>query len=86
MSLVFEPSKCKTSPICSGSSKVVKFALSDHDIGTIVHSPERLLGSRITYPGKQSDTFSYIHDGIKIVLDNISNSLIRDKYKVKVYS
>ncbi len=86
MNLVIEPSKCKTLFICSGSSKVVKFALSDHDIGSIEHSQERFLGSQITYSGKQSDTFSYIHSGIKTVLDNISHFLIRDEYKVKVYS
>ncbi len=67
MNLVLEPSKYKTLYICSGSSKVVKFALSDHDIGSIEHSPEKSLGSQITYSRKQSDTFSYIHDGIKSV-------------------
>ncbi len=86
MNLVLEPSKCKTLSICSESSKMVKFALSNHDIGSIEHSPEEFLGSQITYSAKQSDTISYIHDGIKTVLDNISNSLNRDEYKVKVYS
>ncbi len=63
-----------------------KLSLSDHNIVFIEYSQNILLGFQITYLRKQNDTFSYIYDGIKTVLNNISKSLIRDEYKVKVYS
>ena len=60
--------------------------LSDQVIDSIHNSPEKFLGSQISFSGKQSEVFSYIHDGISKVLDNIDQSVIRDEYKVKVYS
>ena len=86
MNLNLEPAKCKSLSISSGSSKIVNFKLSDLNIDSIVNSPEKFLGSQITFSGKQNDIFSYIYDGITQSLDNIDNSLIRGEYKLKVYS
>ena len=86
MNLILEPTKCKSLSICAGYSKTIKFKLSDQIIESIYDNPEKFLGAQITFSGKQSDIFTYIFDGIKATLDNIDASLIRDEYKVKVYS
>ena len=86
MNLCLEPTKCKSLSICSGSSKLVKFKLSDSEIDSIINSPEKFLGAQITYSGKQEDIFNYIFTGIKDTIHNIDQSLIRDEFKLKVYS
>ena len=86
MNLVLEPSKCKSLSICGGSSKVVKFKLSEQVINSIEESPEKFLGSQITFSGKQSDIFEYVYNGINDALVNIENTSIRNEHKLKVYS
>ena len=86
MNLILEPTKCKSLSISSGCSKVIEFKLSNQTITSIESSPEKFLGSQITFSGKQSDIYSFVHDGINTTLENIDKSLIRDEYKVKVYS
>ena len=85
MNLNLEPAKCKSLPISSGSSKIVKIKLSDLNIDSIINSPEKFLGTQITFTGKQNDIFTYIKDAITS-MDNIDKSLIRGEYKLKVYS
>ena len=58
MNLVLEPRKCKSLSICSGSSKIVTFHLTKSDIPSIHDSPEKFLGSTISFSGKQKDTLS----------------------------
>ena len=86
MNLCLEPTKCKSISISSGSSKVQEFKLSNQTVGSIIDAPEKFLGSQITFHGKQSDTFDYIHKGILDSLQNIEKGLIRDEYKLRVYS
>ena len=85
MNLCLEPRKCKSLSICSGRSKVVEFQLSDMKIESIINSPEKFLGSHITYSGKQSEIYKYVESGISEIMENINNSLIRNEYKVRVY-
>lgn len=86
MNLILEPTKCKSLSIASGRSKIVNFQLSDKAIPSLATNPEKFLGSQITYSGKQSDVFEYIQSGFQTTLDNIDASLIRDDYKLRVYS
>ena len=86
MNLVLEPKKCKSISICSGMSKSIKFKLADTIIPSISVSPEKLLGSQITFKGKQSEVFKFIYDGIESGLVNIDNTLVRSEYKLKIYS
>ena len=86
MNLILEPTKCKSLTISAGYSKVIKFKLSEQIIESIHTSPEKFLGSHITFSGKQSDIFTYIFDSINDTLDKIDQSYIRDEYKLKVYS
>ncbi len=85
MNLVLEPSKCKSLSICGGSSRVVNFKLSEQIIKSLDESPEKFLGSQITFSGKQSDIYQYISSGIKDALENINNTSIRSEYKLKIY-
>jgi hypothetical protein len=86
MNLILEPNKCKSLSIKSGSSATIEFSLSDQKIGSIMDSPEKFLGSLITFRGKQSETFEFIHQAIAGSLANIDNSYIRNEYKLCVYS
>ncbi len=86
MNLTLKSSKCKSLSISSISSKVVNFHLSDQEIVSIIDSPEKVLGAQITFSGKQSVIFKNISDGFKWALNNIDQSLIRNDYKLKVYS
>jgi hypothetical protein len=86
MNLCLEPNKCKSLSICSGSSKIIDFKLSELTVGSIANSPEKFLGSHITYLGKQSEIFDIIHSSILKVIENIDNSPIRDEFKVKIYT
>ncbi len=86
MNLVLEPSKCKSLSVCSGSSKVIEFKLNKSTIESISNSPEKFLGSHITFSGKQSEIFTFIRDSIQDILENIEKSLIRNEYKMSVYT
>ncbi len=86
MNLVLEPTKCKSLSICSGSSKVIEFQLSDGKIDSISTSPEKFLGSQITFSGKQCDIFDFIKQNIVDILTNIDNTLIREEYKMNIYT
>ncbi len=86
MNLTLEPSKCKSLSISSDSSKVVNFHLSGQEIVSIIDSPEKFLGAQITFSGKHSVIFKYISDGFKSAVNNIDQSVIRNDYKLKVYS
>ncbi len=78
MNLVLEPTKCK--------SLSIEFQLSDEKIASISTSPEKFLGSHITFSGKQSEIFSFIKQSIEDILTNIDNSLIREEYKMSIYT
>ena len=86
MNLVLEPKKCKSISICSGSSKCIEFKLESEIIPSILESPEKFLGSQITFKGKQSEVFKYVYDGIESSLINIDESNIRPEYKLKIFS
>ncbi len=86
MNLVLEPTKCKSLSICSGTSKVIEFNLNDSIIQSIANSPEKFLGSHITFSGKQSEIFKFIMDSIADTLENIDKSLIREEYKMSIYT
>ena len=86
MNLILESTKCKSLSISAGSSKVVKFKLSDQIIESIENSPKIFLVSQITFSGRQSEVFQYTYDGIKGTMENINNSLIWNEYKLKVYN
>ncbi len=86
MNLVLEPTKCKSLSICSGSSKVIEFNLNDSIIQSIANSPEKFLGSHITFSGKQSEIFEFIKDSIANTLENIDKSLICEEYKMSIYT
>ncbi len=86
MNLVLEPTKCKSLSICSGSSKVIEFSLNSGIIQSIANSPEKFLGSQITFSGKQSEIFSFIKESIAETLENIEKSLIREEYKISIYT
>ena len=86
MNLVLEPTKCKSLSICSGSSKVIEFKLNDGIISSIATSPEKFLGAQITFSGKQSEIFTFIKQNVMEVLDNVDNSLVRDEYKMSIFT
>ena len=85
MNLILEPTKCKSLSICSGSSKEVIFKLSNMDIDSIVNSPEKFLGSKITFKGKPKEAFGFVKSGIIDCLENIDKTLISNDHKLEIY-
>ena len=86
MNLVLEPKKCKSLSICTGLSKCIEFKLENSIIPSILDSPEKFLGSQITFKGKQCETFKYIYEGFENCLQNIDSTNIRSEYKLTIFS
>ncbi len=86
MNLILEPNKCRSLSISGGSSKNISFKLKDMSIESLESTPEKFLGSCITFKGKQSEIYDFIHDGLKECLENISNCLVSDSHKLEIYT
>ena len=86
MGLKLKPSKCRSLSIVSGSSCDIPFTIDGVNLETLKTKHHKFLGSSITYSGKQSDIFEIISDHFSTRLKNIDSLLIRDEYKVKIYS
>ena len=85
MNLIMEPTKCISLSIIKGSSTIVDFYLDNQVIPSLLQSPEKFLGSQITFTGKQAETFDFIKCSLQKTLDNIERSLVREEYKLRIY-
>ena len=86
MNLTLKPSKCRSLSIVSGKYKDISYTLGDHNIDLVREKLEKYLGSLITHTFKSSDHFAFIEKKLKSMLDNISSSLVRNEYKLAVYT
>jgi hypothetical protein len=60
--------------------------IGEHDIPTLFEKEHTFLGSLITSHNKDIDIYEYIREKFEIALNNIDNSLIRNEYKLRVYT
>ena len=60
--------------------------LGDTSIDTLEKDSHKFLGSTITFSGKTNETFELIRDYLSTRLSRIDNMLIRNEYKLKIYT
>ena len=87
MGLKLKPRKCKSLSISAGKSKEIVFALGDSEIGSLLHeSFHKFLGGFYTFKCSASDAASILLDRISVQLKNVDDLLVRNEYKVRIYS
>ena len=86
MGLKLKPSKCRSLSIVSGKPTPVKFQLEEDIIPTLEEEPHKFLGSLVSFDNSSSDVYNYLENKIKTGLENIDKSLVRNEYKLKIYS
>ena len=87
MGLKLKPSKCKSLSIRSGSSVDLEFKLGDDTIDSIIHDrSHKFLGAHYTFASTGGAVADIIYDKFKSGLENIDSLLIRDEFKVRLYS
>ena len=86
MGLKLKPVKCRSMSIVSGKPTNIPFKIAENDVPTLFEKEHTFLGSLITSHNKDSDIFEYIKDKLESGLTNIDNSLIRNEYKLRVYT
>ena len=85
MGIKLKPSKCTSFSLAGGKPHVAPFHIGGTPVASI-RDKERFLGKVIFFHGKSDETFSYIRDILKEGLDNIEKSMVRNEYKLWMYS
>jgi len=86
MGLTLKPIKCKSLSIVSGQAQVLSFNLGPDVLGTLEDDHHKFLGSIVTFSNKQSEILNTVYTHFESRLENIDNLLLRNEYKVKLYS
>ena len=87
MGLKLKPSKCKSLSIRSGRSENIEFVLGDDAIKSIIHETSHtFLGAHYTFASSGCAVADIVYDKLKTGVENIDSLLIRNEYKVRVYS
>ena len=86
MGLTLKPTKCRSLSICAGSPKEIDFKIDDSVVQSVKQSPQRFLGSHITFKQKTSDAFDLIAYELDTKLNRINNTLVRNEYKLAIYT
>ena len=86
MGLQLKPSKCRSLSLLSGRPTAVNFTIAGNHVKTLDEDPQKFLGSLVTFSGKTSEIFTMIKDKLNTKLSNIDNCLVRNEYKVNIYS
>ena len=86
MGLRLKPSKCRSLSFSSGKFNDVIFSVGDDQISSVGNEVHKYLGAVITKNLTSSDIHEYLSSKIEKSLKNIDSSLIRNEYKLKVYS
>lgn len=86
MGLTLKPSKCRSLSISAGKPNPVKFTINKNIIKTVDEDPQKFLGSIITLEYKPQELFEYIRDKLQLKLVNIDKALVRNEYKLSIYS
>ena len=86
MGLRLKPSKCRSLSFSSGKFNDVIFSVGDDQISSVGNEVHKYLGAVITKNLTSSDIHEYLSSKLEKSLKNIDSSLIRNEYKLKVYS
>ena len=86
LGLKLKPGKCKSLSISRGSPTDIPFMLDDYEIQTLRECDFKFLGSLVTFRNSTSDIFKYVEEIITSGIEKIDMSLVRNEYKMKIYS
>ena len=87
MGLKLKPRKCKSLSLKAGKSINIEFMLGDSLIGSILHDAHhRFLGGIYSFACSSSTVTSVVKEKISTQLNNINELLVRNEYKVRIYS
>ena len=86
LGLKLKPRKCRSLSISRGTPIELHFNLEGSDIQTLYENDFKFLGSLVTFKNTTSDVFQYVTGLITTGIENIDRSLVRDEYKLKIYS
>ena len=87
MGLKLKPQKCRSLSIKSGKSEEVVFSLGDDGISSILHDKyHKFLGGLYTFYFSASSVATVIKDRVGDQLRYLDSSLVRNEYKVRIYS
>jgi hypothetical protein len=86
MGMKIKPSKCRTYSLCSGRHTVVPFHIGGSPVASIRDEEQKFLGKVIFFTGKSEETFSHIRDILVEGLANIEKAMVRNEYKLWIYS
>ena len=64
----------------------LSFMLNDHEIQTLRNCDFKFLGSLVTFKNSTSDILKYVEDIITSGIEKIDKSLVRNEFKLKIYS
>ena len=63
----------------------VQFFIGETILKSLKDTPEKFLGSLITFKGKTKDTFDYVKSKLCSIIQNVDASMIRDEFTLRVY-
>ena len=87
MGLKLKPRKCRSLSIKAGKSVEIAFSLGTDEIVSILHDKcHKFLGGIYTFDFSASSIGAVIRDKMSDQLKNLDSTLIRNEYKVRVYS
>ena len=87
MGLKLKPRKCRSLSIKAGKSEEVAFFLGDDEILSILRDKyHKFLGGIYTFHYSASSVATVIKEKMSDQLKNLDLTLIRNEYKVRVYS
>ena len=86
MNLALKPEKCKNLSICSGSPKIVPFSLGGKYLDSIKNSLMKFLGVCVSFQSTSMEGFTFIHNKLESMLNNIESTNIRPEFNVRIYT
>ena len=86
MGLTLKPVKCRSLSIQAGRPTDIPFTIGANVVPTLFESEHKFLGSLVTAKNTDLDVFNYIKDKLTLGLHNIDKSLVRNEYKLRIYS
>jgi len=87
MGLKLKPRKCRSLSIKAGKSEEVAFSLGEDEIRSILHDKyHKFLGGLYTFNYTASSIATVIIERVSDQLKNLDSALIRNEYKVCIYT
>ena len=86
MGMKLKPSKCRSFSLSGGRPEAVSFSIGDYPIPSIRDEEQKFLGKLLFFKGKPEETYKLIHDTLTEGIENINNAMVRNEYKLWIYS